>query len=101
MPRVARRSIVALVDIPAGAALQPGMLACRRPATGIAPGEWDRVVGRTARTAIASPPLAPCSSGTTWADTMAGRRILYLERNPRGLRPDGHDAAAHRRHAGP
>jgi sialic acid synthase SpsE len=52
--RVARRSIVAAVDIPAGTALQPGMLACRRPATGIAPREWDRVVGRTARAAIAA-----------------------------------------------
>jgi N-acetylneuraminate synthase len=52
--RVARRSIVAIVDIPAGAALQPGMLACRRPASGIPPGDWDRVVGGTARTAIAA-----------------------------------------------
>jgi N-acetylneuraminate synthase len=52
--RVARRSIVASVDIPAGSALQPDMLACRRPATGIAPREWDQVVGRTARTAIAA-----------------------------------------------
>jgi N-acetylneuraminate synthase/N,N'-diacetyllegionaminate synthase len=30
------------------------MLACRRPATGIAPREWDQVVGRTARSAIAA-----------------------------------------------
>jgi N-acetylneuraminate synthase len=52
--RVARRSIVANVDIPAGSALQPDMLACRRPATGIAPREWDQVVGRTARSAIAA-----------------------------------------------
>jgi len=50
--RVARRSIVAAVDIPAGVALQPAMLACRRPATGIAPCDWDRVVGRSARAAI-------------------------------------------------
>lgn len=50
--RVARRSIVAAVDIPAGAALQPTMLACRRPATGIAPREWDRVVGASAKAAI-------------------------------------------------
>ena len=50
--RVARRSIVATVDIPAGTALQPAMLACRRPATGIAPHDWDRVVGRSARAAI-------------------------------------------------
>ena len=52
--RVARRSIVAAVDIPAGTAIVPAMLACRRPATGIAPHEWDRVVGRTAREAIAA-----------------------------------------------
>ena len=52
--RVARRSIVAAVDIPAGATLDAAMLACRRPATGIAPREWDRVVGGTARTAIAA-----------------------------------------------
>ena len=30
------------------------MLACRRPATGIAPREWDRVVGSIARAAIAA-----------------------------------------------
>jgi N-acetylneuraminate synthase len=50
--RVARRSIVTLVDVPAGAALQPSMLACRRPATGIAPREWDRVVGSKARLSL-------------------------------------------------
>lgn len=49
---VARRSIVAAVDIPAGSALQPHMLACRRPATGIAPRDWEHVLGRTAREAI-------------------------------------------------
>jgi N-acetylneuraminate synthase len=52
--RVARRSIVAAVDIPAGATLQAGMLACRRPATGIAPREWERVLGAKARGAIAA-----------------------------------------------
>jgi sialic acid synthase SpsE len=52
--RVARRSIVAVVDIPAGAKLGAAMLACRRPATGIAPRDWDRVVGATARSAIAA-----------------------------------------------
>jgi sialic acid synthase SpsE len=52
--RVARRSVVAVTDIPAGAVLTSAMLACRRPATGIAPREWDRVVGSTARAAIAA-----------------------------------------------
>ncbi|MBC5781999.1 N-acetylneuraminate synthase [Ramlibacter sp. USB13] len=52
--RVARRSIVASTDIPAGTALQASMLACRRPAAGIPPAEWDRVVGRTTRAAIAA-----------------------------------------------
>jgi N,N'-diacetyllegionaminate synthase len=50
--RVARRSIVAVVDIPAGATLSASMLACRRPATGIAPREWEGVLGASARTAI-------------------------------------------------
>jgi N-acetylneuraminate synthase len=50
--RVARRSVVAAVDIPAGARIEAAMLACRRPATGIAPAEQDRVVGRTARVAL-------------------------------------------------
>ena len=50
--RVARRSVVAAVDIPAGAPLQASMLACRRPATGIAPRELQHLVGRKARAAI-------------------------------------------------
>lgn len=52
--RVARRSIVAAVDIPAGATLDAAMLACRRPATGIPPGDWERVVGSTTRHAVAA-----------------------------------------------
>lgn len=46
--RVARRSIVAAVDIPAGAVIAADMLACRRPATGIAPREMASVLGRQA-----------------------------------------------------
>jgi len=46
--RVARRSVVAASDIPAGAAIDAAMLACRRPATGIAPRDLDRVIGRRA-----------------------------------------------------
>ncbi|HYF17336.1 MAG TPA: N-acetylneuraminate synthase [Ramlibacter sp.] len=52
--RVARRSVVAAVDIAAGARIEPHMLACRRPATGIAPAEQERVVGRVARQALAA-----------------------------------------------
>jgi N-acetylneuraminate synthase len=43
--RVARRSIAAAVDIPAGVAIEEPMLVCRRPATGIAPRQWPRVIG--------------------------------------------------------
>ena len=50
--RVARRSVVAAVDITAGARIEAAMLACRRPATGIAPAEQERVVGRTARVVL-------------------------------------------------
>ncbi|MES2787828.1 MAG: N-acetylneuraminate synthase [Pseudomonadota bacterium] len=51
---VARRSIVAATDIAAGTRLTEAMLACRRPATGIAPREWPLVVGTVARQAIAA-----------------------------------------------
>jgi N,N'-diacetyllegionaminate synthase len=54
--RVARRSVAAAVDIPAGAVLTEGMLVCRRPATGIAPRELPGLVGRVA--------LAPIAAGT-------------------------------------
>lgn len=52
--RVARRSIVAATAIAAGTPITAAMLACRRPASGIAPGDWDRVVGSRARVAIAA-----------------------------------------------
>jgi N,N'-diacetyllegionaminate synthase len=52
--RVARRSVVAVVDIAPGALIEPSMLACRRPATGIAPRDLNAVVGRTARVRIAA-----------------------------------------------
>jgi N-acetylneuraminate synthase len=50
--RVARRSVAAAVDIPAGVTLTEAMLVCRRPATGIAPRELPVVVGRVARVPI-------------------------------------------------
>jgi N,N'-diacetyllegionaminate synthase len=52
--RVARRSIAAAVDIPAGVAIKESMLVCRRPATGIAPREWPRVIGRVTLAHIAA-----------------------------------------------
>jgi N,N'-diacetyllegionaminate synthase len=51
---VARRSIVAAVNIDAGTRIEAAMLACRRPATGIAPREWDQVVGSIALADIAA-----------------------------------------------
>jgi N,N'-diacetyllegionaminate synthase len=50
--RVARRSVVAAVNIAEGEILTAGMLNCRRPATGIAPRDLQRVVGQSARVAI-------------------------------------------------
>jgi N,N'-diacetyllegionaminate synthase len=52
--RVARRSIVAVVDIPPGVPIDRSMLACRRPATGIAPRDQDAVIGRMARVRVAA-----------------------------------------------
>lgn len=52
--RVARRSVAAACDIPAGTLIEEAMLVCRRPATGIAPSELGRVVGRRARQTVAA-----------------------------------------------
>lgn len=50
--RVARRSVVAAVDIAAGQMITFDMLMCRRPATGIAPRDLQQVVGQYAQNAI-------------------------------------------------
>ena len=47
----ARRSIVLERDVPAGVPLTLDDLGYKRPGTGIAPGEADRIVGRTLRAA--------------------------------------------------
>ncbi|MES2360477.1 MAG: N-acetylneuraminate synthase [Pseudomonadota bacterium] len=52
--RVARRSVVAALDIAAGELITAEKLACRRPATGIAPRDLPRLVGRRACVAIAA-----------------------------------------------
>lgn len=44
-----RRSIVAATPIPRGSAIGPDMVAVKRPGTGIAPRELERVLGRVAR----------------------------------------------------
>jgi len=50
--RVARRSIVAAVDIAAGTLLRAELLAFRRPATGMAPRDMARVLGQCTRQAL-------------------------------------------------
>ncbi|MBC7617565.1 MAG: N-acetylneuraminate synthase [Candidatus Saccharibacteria bacterium] len=52
--RVARRSVVAAVDIAAGDVITARTLMCRRPATGIAPRDLQRVIGQSARIRIAA-----------------------------------------------
>ncbi len=52
--RVARRSVVAAVNIAANEVITADMLVCRRPATGIAPRDLQRVVGQSARIAMAA-----------------------------------------------
>jgi len=47
--KVARRSVVAKVDIPEGAIITEDMLDVKRPGTGIAPKYFDLVVGRKAK----------------------------------------------------
>jgi N-acetylneuraminate synthase len=66
--RVARRSVAAAVDIPAGAAIVESMLACRRPATGIAPRDLPRVIGRVTAAAI------PAGTVLQWDQLEGGER---------------------------
>jgi sialic acid synthase SpsE len=50
--RVFEKSVVAAADIPAGAVIERGMLAAKKPGTGIPARRLEEVVGRTARTDI-------------------------------------------------
>jgi N,N'-diacetyllegionaminate synthase len=50
--RVARKSVVSQVAIPAGTVITAGMLAIKRPGSGILPRYLTQIVGRTARVAI-------------------------------------------------
>ena len=52
MYRLARRSIVAATDIPAGTVLTAEHLTVKRPGYGIKPKDLDVVVGRTAKVDI-------------------------------------------------
>jgi N,N'-diacetyllegionaminate synthase len=49
---LARRSLIAAQDLPAGTVLGADMLTIKRPGFGIAPKYFDLVVGRTLRTAV-------------------------------------------------
>ncbi|CAO3439912.1 N-acetylneuraminate synthase family protein [Azospirillum argentinense] len=52
--RAARKSLFAIVDIPAGTRIEPDHLTIRRPSDGIHPHHLELVVGRSARTDISA-----------------------------------------------
>jgi N,N'-diacetyllegionaminate synthase len=60
MREVARKSVVALIDIPRGQLVTREMLGVRRPGTGIPPSDLERLVGRAHREDI------PAGSLLTW-----------------------------------
>lgn len=68
--QLSRRSIVAAVDIPVDEIIQPWMLTCKRPASGIDPREVDRVVGTQARRSLSK------DSILCWEDLMREVRPL-------------------------
>lgn len=57
-----RRSVTAAVDIAEGQTITAAMLAVKRPGTGIAPAERDKLIGRRARRALAA------DQTLTWPD---------------------------------
>lgn len=54
MKRIFEKSVVAVSDIPAGTTLERGMLAAKKPGTGIPARRLDELVGRRARSDIAA-----------------------------------------------
>jgi sialic acid synthase SpsE len=52
MYKLARRSVIAAQDIPAGTAITREMLTVKRPGFGVKPRDIDKLVGRTAKVAI-------------------------------------------------
>ena len=52
MYRLARRSVIAAVDIPAGTVIERQLLTVKRPGYGVKPRDIDLLVGRTARVDI-------------------------------------------------
>ena len=60
MYTLARRSVIAACEIPAGTVIDEGMLTIKRPGTGIAPRDLPLLVGRTARQDI------PFDEPVTW-----------------------------------
>ena len=57
---VARKSVVVLVDIKKGCSIERKMVGVRRPGLGIAPGDIEKVVGRTVRVDV------PAGNILTW-----------------------------------
>ncbi len=49
---VARKSVVAAVNIPAGSVIAPEMLAVKRPGTGVPPGDLEMLIGSRTRRSI-------------------------------------------------
>ena len=63
---VARRSLVVIRDLAAGHVLAASDLALRRPGTGIAPDQWERVIGRALTQAL------PAHTTLDWAMLAGG-----------------------------
>ena len=52
--QVARKSLVAARDLPAGTVLKPGDLACKRPGTGLPPAMLELIIGRVLARPVAA-----------------------------------------------
>ncbi|MBI4355011.1 MAG: N-acetylneuraminate synthase family protein [Candidatus Omnitrophica bacterium] len=67
--RLARRSVVAIREIPRGARIEEGWLTGKRPGTGISPAQLSRIVGRRARRTI------PEDTVITWSMIGGARKL--------------------------
>ena len=85
-----RRSIVAAVDIRAFERLDPWMLACRQPGSGLAPGNIDKLLGMYARRNIAKGTILQwddLSYSASWETDAARRHLLIIQPATRSALP--------------
>ena len=92
MYRLARRSLIAARDIPAGTVITREHLVVKRPGYGIAPKHIDRVIGRVARVDIEADDILTWEHGLRRCESRCSGRARSAAATPRSSLALGHEA---------